>query len=136
LASITTSKWSARSRIELQVLVVLVGAERVDAHRDLHLLLARHLRQLAAQQLAAHLLLPAAVLEVEEERVRGGVPAVLAEALRGLLEVLVDAERRRVLDRRIVDLDTRPVVAEDVDRARSGRWPARAGTTALMVGPF
>ena len=58
-----------------EVLLVFLGAERVDAHRDLHFLLARQGRQLAAQQLAAHLLLAAAVLEVEEQRVGGGVPA-------------------------------------------------------------
>jgi hypothetical protein len=44
-----------------------------------------------------------------------------------LLEVLVDAERGRVLHRRVVDLDARPVVAEDVARA------ARSGTLAPRV---
>ena len=55
---------------------------------------------------------------------------VLLEALRGLLQVLVDAERRRVLDRRVVDLDAGPVVAEDVGAA--GAAGREAGSGAFM----
>ncbi len=97
-----------------EVLLVLLRAERVDAHGDLHLALPGQVRQLAAQELAAHLLLAAAVLQVEQERVRGRVPRVLLEAGRRLVQVLVDAERGRVLHRRVVDLDAGPVVAQDL----------------------
>src|SRR5471032_1653686 len=51
-------------------------------------------------------------------------PAVLAKTQRRLLEVLVDAERGRVLDRRVVDLDAGPVVAED----RGGACMRRRGS--------
>src|SRR5262245_19882009 len=95
------------------VLLVLVGAERVHPQRDLQVPAAQQPGQLAVQEITAHLLLPAAVLEVEDQRVGERVVRVLLEPLGRGVQVLVDAERGSVLDRRIVELDAGPEVRED-----------------------
>jgi hypothetical protein len=112
---------------ERQVGLVLLGPERVDADAHLQALAPRKARELAPQELAAHLLLPAAVLEIEEEGVRGGMPGMLAETLRGAFQVFVQPERGRVLDRGVIDLDSGPVIAQHRGRRRGLRRRGQRG---------
>ena len=94
-----------------QVLVVLLGAEGVDAHRHGQVVPVQT-GQFPAQQVARQGLLPAAVLEVEEQRLGVTVAGMLMETLGGRLQVLVQAQGRGVLHRRVVELDAGPVIAQ------------------------
>jgi hypothetical protein len=101
-----------------EILLVLIGAEGIDAHRHRQVVPVQA-GQFPAQQIPRQGLLAATVFQVEQQGLGVAMAGVLLETLGGRLQILVQAQGRRVFHRRVVELDAGPIVARSTRLAKA-----------------
>ena len=98
---------------QLHIELVFISTERIGADRDSHALVhLAQFRQLLTQQVAAHFLLPAAILKVKNQGMGMGVVRMFLHTRRGLCHIFINSQAGRIFHRWIIQLDTGPVIAQ------------------------
>ncbi len=113
------------------VQLIFIGAERVNADGHADFAVAGKFGQLHAQQLAAHGLLPTTIFQVENQRMGIGLMGVLLHTQRRRFQILINPQRRGVLDRRVIQLNAGPSPPQRTDVRRC---PAVTAIAELFIG--